>query len=213
MPRDKAELPGFFFFYKLQLYNYAPTACFHVHGTHTHMHPPPAEAEMESPHWLKPNSGEQLNQIPAFDHLVMWTWKVTIWLIKCKWYCLNSLNVDCSGKQNKKMKQKSFLMKRCVIISPLRTSHALVCHREKKMYLVEKKFKFLLLGVFSSFFLMSFTWVVVITVCVPSHKDWKQTRSLDFYSWMGRQVIKGSKSQSSQTITRRCRSYCYRVAH
>lgn len=30
---------------------------------------------------------------------------------------------------------------------------------------------------------------------------------------MGRQVIKGSKSQSSQTITRRCRSYCYRVAH
>lgn len=39
----------------------------------------------ESPFWLKLNSREQLNQRPAFDHLVIWTWQVTIWLIKCKW--------------------------------------------------------------------------------------------------------------------------------
>ncbi len=53
--------------------------------THTHTRTTCWSRDGESPSWLKLNSGEQLNQRPAFDHLVMWTWQVTIWLIKCKW--------------------------------------------------------------------------------------------------------------------------------
>lgn len=56
----------------------------HPHA-HTHVHATCWSRDGESPFWLKPNSGEQLNQRHAFDHLVMRTWQVTIWLIKCKW--------------------------------------------------------------------------------------------------------------------------------
>lgn len=176
--------------------SYALTTCFH---TNTHTHTPSYTTcwsrNWESPYWLKPNSGEQLNQIPAFDHLVMWTWQVTIWLIKCKWQLVLKVSrsiVQWEMGRRKETKQRSHLICPSLNMSSHHShpSSEFTCYLNSSLPSNTHRLSFEPPFLSLSLAKESFVRAVYKNPFMQSKKRTK--RSSDFYSWTGKQEGRGA---------------------